>query len=75
MTALPQSYFFYTTGVDRVTGIFENVGTWPDRVPLFQLGFEHADALWTSLQNKRSNLFLITMDRQIFTIIYLLIMY
>jgi len=39
MTALPQSYFFYTTGVDRVTGIFENVGnTWPHRVPLFQLG-------------------------------------
>ena len=47
------AYFFYTTGVDRVTGLFETVGnTWPHRVPLFQSGFEHADALWISLQNR-----------------------
>jgi hypothetical protein len=46
-------YNFYTSGADRVTGIIETVlNTWGDRLPLIESGFEKADRLWTSLQDK-----------------------
>jgi hypothetical protein len=46
-------YSFYTSGSDRVTGTIGTVlNTWADRLPLLESGFEKADRLWTSLQDK-----------------------
>lgn len=46
-------YVFYTTAADRIQGAFETVfNNWFDKVGLFESGFDRADRLWSSLQEK-----------------------
>lgn len=45
-------FVFYTSGVDRINGIAETVAnTWMERLGL-ESGFDKADKLWKSLQDK-----------------------
>lgn len=46
-------YVFYTTAADRIQGVFETVAnTWMERTGLWDSGFDQADKLWRSLQDK-----------------------